>query len=265
MSGIGERGMRMTGYRDNKTEYVPCSFRKKNKGAALIVAIIVMAVLMVFAFSLMLVTYTLYSSQNKKIASKKCSEAANTLSQAMETELQDSDAYINSDLWIYLRFHLLQSDWPFYEPKLDGHKASDAVKTYEMFVNPQYIKPGEATITGYPGSIKLKVYWMLPESVYEEHKNDREMTYISNLNPASFTMTDKKDIRLFVEIVCESASQTYTVTNEYTLQAAPFASEDSPEKKKLENNYSGSDLYNKDGKYTIDFNEHWIWKFEERN
>ena len=254
----------MTRYNDNKTEYGLYASHRKNKGAALIVAIIVIAVLMVFAFSLMLVTYTLYSSQNKKIASKKCSEAANTLSQAMETELTDKEAYLNSDLWIYLRFHLMQEDWPFYEPKLDGHKAADSIKTYDMFVNPQYIENGKSTLTGYPGSIIIKVYWMLPEQVYEDHKSDREMTYINSLDPATFTMADKKDIRLFVEMTAESANQSYTVKNEYTLQIGPYNDDDNPEKKKIANSYSGNELYNKGHKYSIKSNEHWIWKFETR-
>ena len=63
-----------------------------NKGASMIVAIIIMGILIVFTFSLMLVAYTLYASQTKNIASMKCSESANTLSQAIEDELSDENA-----------------------------------------------------------------------------------------------------------------------------------------------------------------------------
>ena len=252
------------GIRNRKTEYSLSEKDVKNRGAAMIVAIIVVAVLMVFVFSLMLVTYTLYSSQNKKVASKKCSEAANSLSVAMATELESADAYKDSDLWIYLRYNLLQGNWTFYEPKLEGHKEADAIKTFEMKSNPNYyIGTGESNLTGYPGMIKLKVYWKLPEKIYDDCNND--MDVIRTKEPGTF---DKTDTRLFVEITCESASQSYTVTNEYHLALGEYNEEDLDGDAKiiakLKKTYAEKTLYNPNHN-TINPNEKWTWVFDSRN
>ena len=279
----------MKRYRDsfnNKTEYLISLRKKENRGAAMIVAIIVVAILMVFSFSLLLVSYTLYASQNKKVASKKNSEAANTLSVAMRRELTDEEAFVNSDLWIYLRCHLLQDDWTFYEPSLDGHKEAQAVKSFEMKANPNYYRDaqGKSTIDGYPGLIKLKVYWMLPAELYKEKKaeGDDELSFLTALSLSALrnnTITDstgditskyKMGIRLFVEITCESASQSYTVKNEYHLTYGPFVESDEYQsrEKKLLPNYIGkttgetvSDPYDSKD-CDVNVNEHWGWVYD---
>ena len=66
--------------------------KRNNKGATMVVCIMIMAVLIIFTFAVTLAAYTLYASQNKNIASMRCSEAANSLSAALDEELQDPDA-----------------------------------------------------------------------------------------------------------------------------------------------------------------------------
>ena len=252
----------------NKTEYMVISSKNKNRGAAMVVAIIVVAVLMVFTFSLLLVSYTLYATQNKKVASKKCSEAANTLSTAMAAELDDEknpQAYINSDFWIYLRFHLMQSDWPFYEPALEGHKTNDAVKTFNMKVNPNYIPSGSSTIDGYPGEIKIKAYWMMPEALYEENKTDEELNFLKNIDVQNLAVSGKTDIRLYLEITCESASQSYSVKNKYHLSIRKYKEDDAEEEaemSKIEVTYGGNSTYSHN--CTIKPIERWRWIFDGR-
>lgn len=252
----------------NKTEYMIISSKNKNRGAAMVVAIIVVAVLMVFTFSLLLVSYTLYSSQNKKVASKKCSEAANTLSTAMGAELDETanpNAYINSDFWIYLRFHLLQNDWPFYEPALEGHKIDDAAKTFSMKVNPNYIPSGKSTIDGYPGEVKIKAYWMMPESLYEEHEDDEEFDFLKNIDISSLSTMGKSEIRLFLEITCESASQSYTVKNKYHLSIRKYDlsnTEEEAEKTKIEDSYGVNSTYSNN--CVINPDERWRWVYDGR-
>ena len=251
---------------NSKTKYRLFLKKDKNQGATMIVAIIVVAVLMVFAFSLILVTYSFYSSQNKKVASKKCSEAANSLSVAMVTELEDDEAYNNSDFWLYLRFNLFQNDWTFYEPKIDEHNASKAVKTFEMKANPNYyLDSGESNLVGYPGLVKLKVYWMLPKKMYDDCNND--MNIIGGVDPTKLSANDRKDARLFIEITCESASQSYTVTNEYHLTLDKYDDNDIEGDKKIitmfDTVYSENELYNPNN-CTIDSIEKWDWVFDKR-
>ena len=264
-----------------RTEYMIHSKKNDNRGAAMIVAIIVVAILMVFSFSLLLVSYTLYASQSKKVASKKCSEAANSLSLAMETELCDKDAISNSDFWIYLRFHMLQSDWTFYEPGLgdDAHN-KEAVKSFTLNVNPKYIpddpsdptgKTKLSTIDGFPGSVKFKVYWMMPEELYANNDTDTLMGILSgidlteyrNRSKDEYKTEDYKKIRLFVEITCESASQSYTVKNEYYLSAQDYTDAQEREKNLLRE-YKKSNVYNENNSCSIKDDERWEWTFVER-
>ena len=79
-----------------------------NKGVTMITAIIIMTILIVFTFALTLIAYTLYAPQNKNVASMRCSEAANTLSAALEEELtyvDDDNGHcpeIDSNLYRYI-------------------------------------------------------------------------------------------------------------------------------------------------------------------
>ena len=97
------------------------------------VAVVIIAILMIFAFSLLLVTYTLYASQSKKSASFRNSEAAKTVSRAMQTELEDPDAEMNSAFWKYLRCNIGQSEtWPWYEPGTLNHEKEDAFRKFDL-------------------------------------------------------------------------------------------------------------------------------------
>lgn len=238
------------------------SNRKKNecyKGSALIVAIIIIAILIIFTFSLMLVSYTLYSSQNKRVAGVRCSEAANSLSIAMKRELEDEDASQNSDLWKYLRFNLMQPDWTFYDPNESGHGEAEAFRHYSMKINPNYIdtESGKSTLDGYPGKVDICIYWMLPEELYED-----EDFSSAGVDVSSWNMSQKKNVRLFMIITCETASQSYSVTNEYRLSVNEYNIEilsDKNEKNSLENSYKSNSLYNENGR-DIDSSEKWRWK-----
>ena len=259
----------MTLLKHNKNEYIQRSSRKRNSGAAMIVAIIVVAILMIFTFSLMLVSYTLYATQNKRVASKKCSEAANSLSIAMADEMDEKknpDAFKNSDFWIYLRYHLMQDDWPFYEPVLDGHKTNDAVKGFEMKANPNYFETGKSTLDGYPGTIKIKAYWMLPEILYEEHSIETDPNFFIDYKFSPDDMSDRTNVRLFLEITCESGSQSYTVTNEYHLSIREYdlgKEDEKAEKNKLASYTASNYNFLTSGK-TIMTGERWRWSFKGR-
>ena len=108
--------------------------RYANKGATMMVAVVIMGILIVFTFSLMLVAYSFYASQNKNVASLRCSEAAITLSQALESELtfdNKAELYPEKDsyLYKYIRYNICQYEvgktgyWPYYDP--NGGAAHD--------------------------------------------------------------------------------------------------------------------------------------------
>ena len=120
--------------------------KRNNKGATMIVAIVIMGILIVFTFSLTLVAYTYYASQNKNVASLRCSEAANSFSLALEDELtyeyKDGEGNVircpeyDSYLYKYLRYNLFQEEtfWPYYGSG-DGHDMSYASRKFQLKYN----------------------------------------------------------------------------------------------------------------------------------
>ena len=217
------------------------------------VAVVIIGVLMIFIFSLLLVSYTLYASQNKKPASRRNSEAANSLSIAMQSELEQVDAYKESALWKYLRCNVLQANWPYYDPTKPGHGQTDAFRYFDLnYQNTDSFKEyleviGEGDnasfgeLNGFPGSVEICMYWELPEGT-EETDN----------------ITDKSGTKLHMEIICETANQTYVVTNHYKLTQTIAQ----PEEKKVLNGLETSDF--NPYQNSIDKTEKWEWVLESR-
>ena len=255
--------------------------RKKNyirggdRGAALMVAIVIIGILMVFALSLLLVTYTLYASQNKKAASQRNSEAANTLSVALTTELTEG---INKngvkqdpsecELWRYLRFNLCtDKTWPYYNPGEAGHGETEAFRYFNLNYNfvSKYFDAPSATeqdplsgMEGFPGKVQLCIYWCLPSDIDEPDKiNDFFSGQGAN---------GKSGVKLYIEVICETGSQTYVVKNKYVLSENDFGSTDTRLKSALkkyadEKAYNPLQLKTEDG---INLNKKWTWSFESR-
>ena len=197
-----------------------------NNGASLILAIIIILILIIFTFSLMLIAYTLYASQNKNISSLKCSEAANSLSVALNDELtyedKDNNIYpeLESYLYRYIRYNICQDDrtWPYYvNDDTAGHDKKAAYRYFDLKFNSskaEYDSEGNViknwdSIEGMPGKTKVCIYWMLPDGTNYES--------VSTVKNDLKNIDDRKGIRLFVEVTCESASQSYTVSKEYKL------------------------------------------------
>ena len=194
--------------------------KRNNKGATMVVCIMIMAVLIIFTFAVTLAAYTLYASQNKNIASMRCSEAANSLSAALDEELQDPDAAQKSHLYQYLRFNLCQSDesyWPYYSGGAN-HTREYACRYFDLNYNENKVT---GWMEGFPGSIKLCIYWELPP--LEDGSGTKTFSDISS---------DKNNVRLHIEITCEAANQSYTVENIYRLEETNYP-DDEYEKKYL--------------------------------
>ena len=204
-------------YLKRKNRKHTIKYLSNDYGASMIVAIIVMAIVIIFTFSLLLVTYTLYASQSKKVASLKCSEAANSLSIAFQNELEDPEAYQNSWLWNYLRFNLLRDDtWPYYdENATSGHTETQAFRYFNFKYNNNYYP-----VEGFPGEVNVCMYWKLPENMEATLKQsvDSGTQSLSGLTPSnrSFAL-------LYIDITCSTANQTYNVLNVYQIKIVEFS------------------------------------------
>ena len=218
----------MKKYSENKTNRIIS--KSSNEGATMIVIIIIMTILIVFTFSLTLVAYTLYASQNKNIASLKCSEAANSLSIALTDEItytDDANGYYIEDhsfLYNYLRYNICQDDatWPHYVSEtVSGHdkkaacryfnlKYTDLKKEVIVKSNGDNEKKNVDFVEGLPAKTVVCIYWMLPD------------------DPAISTTTTGKEltsrdgIRLFIEVSSEAGNQAYTVKKEYKLKTSKY-------------------------------------------
>ena len=251
------------------------NIRSGDRGAALMVAIVIIGILMVFALSLLLVTYTLYASQNKKAASQRNTEAANTLSVALTTELtvgldkngvkQDPS---ESELWRYLRFNLCtDKTWPYYNPGEAGHGETEAFRYFNLnynFVAKYFDAPSTTAqdplsgLEGFPGKVQLCVYWCLPPDIDE--------TAEINDFFAGRSANGKNGVRLYIEVICETGSQTYIVKNKYLLTENDFGTADTRLKTALkkyaeEKAYNPLQLKTEDG---VKLDKKWSWSFESR-
>lgn len=227
----------------------------KNKGAAMITAIVIMGILIVFTFSLMLVAYTLYSSQTKNIASTKCSESANSLSLALKDELQDEDAAVRSHLYQYVRYNICQDTWPNYT----GSNEAAAYRYFSLKYNANTAKGGSESIEGFPGTIKVCMYWMLPDESKYKYDNGSYRNY-SDVK----TELDKshKGVRLFVEVTAESANQSYTVKQQYVLEQSSYTNKDASTLNVLFGNdmmHNGAINPYEKTQSQIYYNEKWTW------
>lgn len=188
-----------------------------NHGAAMMVTIIIIAVLVVFTFSLILISYNLYASQNKNLSSDRNSEAANSLARALEEELTDENALQNSNLWKYLRCNIAYSlegitdddakdwkDWPYYDPSAsdgDAHDEKHAKRYFKLDRN--------SDIKGMPADVSICLYWELP---------DKELSggEVVKVGP-DVVENNKNGIILHIEISCVTAGQSYKISDAYML------------------------------------------------
>ena len=193
---------------------------KGNRGAAMMIAIVIIGIIMVFAFSLLLVSYTLYASQNKKATSLRCSETANTLSVAIADELEDDDACKISAIWKYLRCNSLQgsNSWPYYEVGAPGHGETEAFRYFDLNTNGNY-----KAVEGFPGSVKLCIYWTV-----KDDKNVKQKLQTQQFEQLS--MTDRSGAVIHIEVIAESGSQTYTVDNAFEVAISEIEANSSESK-----------------------------------
>ena len=232
--------------------------RKDNTGAAMILTIVLIAVMMIFVFSLILVSYNLYASQSKNLSSRRNMEAANTFSIALENELTSSEASTYSNLWKYVRVNVAYTivdngdnadwyDWPYYDPEAtDGlHTKENAIRNFNVDHNTE--------MEGFPADLSVGMYWTIPEG-----KTADEMKAAIE----SESISARKGILLYVETTAVTASQTYTVTDCYRLQIK----ENKDTEEKAIETIASNPTYNVFGLMmtSADKKEKWKWVHVER-
>lgn len=231
--------------------------KKDNKGAAMIVALVVMTVLMMFCLSLLLVVYSLYTSTLKKNSALQCKEACKTMSFELQSELTEPE-YADYEsqraakegvtgtggdsLWFYIRYNIWQDSWPYYSSTEKGHGKD---KAYRYFT----ITPSE-DVAGMVEDIKVCIYW---------EKGDGDPDISGRENDGIDIPGQRTDTILHVIVTCSKNNQSYSIETEYALMAGEYADiTDKTEEDIMLNN--GVNPYNN----SIYKFEKWQWVFSER-
>ena len=219
----------------------------------MLVTIIIIAVLVVFSFTLILISYNLYASQNKNLASDRNSEAANTLSRALQEELNpDNKPAANSNLWKYLRCNIAYEngstedkggweDWPYYQAGLENHGEKESKRYFKLDNNND--------IEGMPADVSVCIYWELPDDVTID-----ETTGLPNKKTPEQVEEKRSGILLYIEITCTTGGQIYRMTDKYELEV--YAPEDLLVQEELR---AANNSRNNPVNHTINLNEDWHW------
>lgn len=189
----------------------------KNKdGSALIVAIVIMVVLMMLGLSLLLVSYSLFSTVTRKQHLEQSRELAETLSRQIEAEITistpaaaDEDDY---PLWKYLKDNISvknnASKWPYFDDDADGHKAADA---YRFFSIQSDVTSGGAdaklaqTAKDLLSDTCVLMYW------------ETEHADMAAGDPTLGDEVLNNEAVLTVEVTCTAGDETTTITTRYVL------------------------------------------------
>ncbi|MBQ9608261.1 MAG: hypothetical protein IJV15_02315 [Lachnospiraceae bacterium] len=207
---------------------------KDNRGSAMIVAIVVSIVVIAFTLSLLLVAYSLFSSNTKKVTQTQVKELAKSVSIEIENELTqphfDSKEELLSEinnpkhyLWLYLRYNIVQLNWPYYDVSTAGHTEVYAYRYFDINV-----AGGDMTkYATMADEITVCMYW------------------------SDDDLSEKDETMLAVEVSVKKDTQSCIYTTYYDLSLADY--DDVPVA-----NSTLNDVFNPNGN-AIDISENWVW------
>ncbi|MBQ8913692.1 MAG: hypothetical protein IJ054_06580 [Lachnospiraceae bacterium] len=219
---------------------------KDNRGSAMIVAIVVSIIVITFTLSLLLVSYSLFVSNERKVTQSQVKELSKSINIEIGDELtspnfDDSQALLDGinnyenakycapdyNMWYYVRYNLFQNNWPYYRDETTaGHVEANAYRYFKLSLT-----GGDTSeYSAMADDISVCMYWECED------------------------IDIKDQAILTVEVTVTKGGQTSTTTSYYELGMTYFDDEIS---EKIENNKTDS-AFNPAGN-TIDLNERWTW------
>lgn len=219
---------------------------KDNRGSAMIVAIVVSIIVIAFTLSLLLVSYSLFVSNERKVTQTQVKELSKSISLEIGDELtrpsyDDSQALldaINNDenakycapdynMWFYVRYNLFQKNWPYYKDETTAsHVGADARRYFKL-----NLTGGDtAAYSAMADDISVCMYWECDD------------------------ISIKEQAVLTVEVTVTKGDQKSTTTSYYELGVSYYSGNMSD---KIENDKEDP-AFNPAGN-TIDLNERWTW------
>jgi hypothetical protein len=209
--------------------------KARNQGSAMVVAIVVGVVIMVFVLSLLLLSYSVFSSAAQKNTQLQCRELAKSVNQELRQELTtpDYDSYdaqaaaegVENNLWFFLRSNLWQNEvWPYYQEGVAGHGEEDSYRYFTMHASDSEDYADAAD------TVLVTLYWEIDSDNPQEE-------------------TDKSMTLLHVQVMAEKGDCSYTMETVYALTVTSYEGA------------SENDMQIEDSSYglPINTNEKWIW------
>ena len=169
--------------------------RTNRKGAAMILVICIMAVILVFCLSLILSASVLLSNSQQAYAREQCRIWAVSLSEELGNEITqlsfasavEESAADDGSLWFYLKDTVWNS-WPYYNEEEIGHTATEAFRYFDL---EDGSLPGGAIEN--LDDVEILMYW----------------------EGSSSAIVDNTP--LFIQVTCRKNRQSCTITSEYLL------------------------------------------------
>lgn len=238
--------------------------RRKNQGAAMIVAMVVGVVLMAFALSLLAVSYSLFSSASQRTTQLQCRELARSIDRELQRELtepnyatyakQKEDEGKKNNLWFFVRYNLGQSNsnqsgWPYYKEGEAGHSKEDSSKYFTLDAS------DDSELQGWADEISICLYWEIDDSIEED-----------DTSAESGLLADKDNkIILHTVIKIQRGDSSYTLDTPYRLSVDGQESEKQDDEKGVRG-YTDVKYGEKDDSYVsedINPNKNSIFKKEK--
>lgn len=208
--------------------------KKKNRGSAMIMAIIVSVIIMVFALSLLLLSYSLYATVVKEKKEMQYKELAFSVSKEIEQDITTNfsshenqknaqDAGKNP-IWFYVRYGLWQNDdiWPYFNEDENQHKRVSAYRYYKMNTE-------SSEFSNVMGDVLITMYW---DSSYEKQEAKK---------------IDNTILHIKVEVT--DGDIYFSNSMEYSLEVSPYPD-------------GGEGVFDSNGETQIVANEKWLWERE---
>lgn len=173
--------------------------RKENKGAAMILAICVMAVITVLCLSLLLISGIALSNAESRLAKEQTRVLAVTYSEQIREQIEASTGSMapgetspdKLSLTDYIWNNVNTVNWPYYNEEEVGHTKGYAYRTFQ--IRPEDQPSVDSWYKGVLSSLSLTMYW----------------TSATNEMP--------EDSKLYVVVTAERNKQSSTITTVYGL------------------------------------------------
>lgn len=181
---------------------------KNQDGSAILFAIAIMVVLVVFALALLLVSYSLFSTASREQTSLQSREMAQTLSTCLQYELEaettanimgTSDFYEEYPLWNEVYDGISGNKWLDYDPSVYGHSKERTVRYYTLSVDRVQNGLTEDYAREMNKYTEISLYWKKPLEVEEDNNS-------------------KDGATLVVTVSCGLGDKKTTVTTYYELK-----------------------------------------------